>query len=154
MIWEKIKGRLRLHPADGMGEREFQEFICSLGEEQDTDLIPVDPDDVRNLLRRPGTMRSFCADAIWEERGGRKAAVDRLCAELEQTAAAGRAEYGDRLRILLQVEVCEDIGLDEVERCVQALDPAHSGALVVQVRIGRDSSVRVQGLMGAWDEAR
>lgn len=154
MIWEEIKGWLRQHPVDGMEEKELQAFIGSLEEEQDADLISVDPDDVLNLLRGPGTLRSFCEEAVWEDRSARTAAVDKLCAGLERKAAVGRAEYGDCQRILLQIEGNDDIGLEEVERCVRALDPAHSNALVIHVRAGRDNTVRVRGLMGARDGAR
>lgn len=158
MLWEQWTDNSRFLPADGTAEESAGEMavklIRSMAEARPADIIPVDPGDVLKLLRRPGTMRFFHGDAAWEDGNERSAAVDRLCAELEQTAAAGQAEYGSSLRILLQIETSEDIGLEEVERCVRALDPAGSGVLVVHVRVGCDNAVRVRGLMGAWDGAR
>lgn len=154
-MWNKAKNKLRFLPADGVAEEMAADIIHSMTEERAPELISADPGDVAQLLRQPGTMLCFQKNAFWSG-DSRKEALKDLYIELERTAAAGRAKYGNRLRILLRIDACMDIGLEEIEGCVQAMTRENSqqDAIIVQMRVsggGSDCFLKVQGLLGAWD---
>ena len=153
-MWNKAKNKLRFLPADGAAEAMAEDIIHAMVEEHVPEMISVDRDDVTRLLSRPGTMLCFQKNAFWSGES-RKEALKGLYVELERTAAAGRAEYGNRLRILLRIDACMDIGLEEIEGCVQAMtrENPQQDAIVVQMRMsggGSDGFLKVRGLLGAW----
>lgn len=152
MMWNKMKEHIQFLPAGGAAEAMAEDIIHAMVEEHIPELISADPGDVMQLLRRPGTMLCFQKNAFWSGRP-RREALKELYIELERTAAAGRAEYGSCLRILLRIDACMDIGLEEIEGCVQAMT-RQQDAIAVQVRMGgggSDGFLKVRGLLGAWD---
>lgn len=152
MMWNKMKEQIQVLLADGAAEAMAEDIIHTMTEEYIPEIVSADPGEVMQLLRRPGTMLCFQKNAFWSGES-RKEALEDLYIELERTAAAGRAEYGSCLRILLRIDACADIGLDEIERCVQAIirENRQQDAIVVQMRIGgSDGFLKVWGLLGAW----
>ena len=155
MMWNKMKEHIQFLPAGGAAEAMAEDIIHAMAEEHVPEMISVDRDDVTRLLSRPGTMRCFQKNAFWSG-DSRKEALEELYVELERTAAAGRAEYGSCLRILLRIDACMDIGLEEIEGCVQAMTGKNpqQDAIIVQMQVsggGSDRFLKVRGLLGAWD---
>lgn len=155
-MWNKIKNNLQFLPADGRAEEMAADIVHTMTGEQPSAMIAADPEDVMNLLSPPGTMRFFQKNASWEENAQKEEALENLCQELRQVADAGRAEYGDCLRLLLQIDLCTVDGLEEAAQCAQALtaEASPKSKVLFQVRI--QSSVYngflgVRGLIGAWD---
>lgn len=154
-MWNKVKNDLQFLPADGVVEAMAEDIIHVMAEERAPEIISADPGEVMHLLRRPGTMLCFQKNAFWSGDSRRKA-LKNLYIELERTAAAGRAKYGNCLRILLRIDACMSIGLEEIEECVQAItrESHQQNAIAIQVRMSggsSDSFLKVQGLLGAWD---
>lgn len=154
MMWNNVKNNLQFLPAGGAAEAMAEDIIHAMTEEHVPELISADPGDVIQLLRRPGTMLCFQKNAFWSG-DSRKEALKNLYIELERTAAAGRAEYGSCLRILLKIDACIDIGLEEIEGCVRAMtrENPQQDAIAFQVRMdgGSDGFLKVRGLLGAWE---
>lgn len=154
MMWNKMKEHIQFLPAGGATEAMAEDIIHAMSEEHVPEIISADPEEVTRLLRRPGTMLCFQKNAFWLG-SSRKEALENLYAELERTVAAGRAEYGNRLRILLRIDACMDIGLEEIEGCVRAItqESRQQDAIAVQARMGggSDGFLKVSGLLGAWD---
>lgn len=147
-----LTNNLQFLPPDQETAKLAQKLIHSMLEQQDEYILPLDPRDVTAALRQPGTMRYFQKEAFWNS-GSRKSALNALYQELGQVGAGERTGCGARLRFFLRFEASEDIGLEEVERCVYALLGTNTPGDTLLFQMKLDGSARsflkVQGLIGA-----
>lgn len=148
---------IRFLPADKETELQAMELLYGAAEPDTTDMIPLEPKDIAQLLRQPGTLRFFQKKAVWRT-DNRKEAVGQLCRELEQAVAAAQVEFGGSIRLLFRVTACADIQLEEVERCAEALTAQLSGKWMAlfcagTARNAERGFLQVQCLIGALDSS-
>lgn len=120
MVYHEVEYKIDFLPADKETEEQAMALLNDTETEDPMNLIPVEQEEVEELLRRSSTLRFFQRKATWEA-GQRKEAIAGLCEELKQASAAAQAEFGPCLRLLFQLDACASIQLDEVEQCAQAL---------------------------------
>ena len=144
-------------PADKETQSQAMALLYGAAEQDATDMIPLEPKDIAELLRQPGTLRFFQKEAVWRE-DNRKEAIGQLCRELEKAAAGAQSEFGGSVRLLFRVTACADIQLEEVERCAEALTAQFSGKQMALFCARTAPNVesgylQVQCLIGALDSS-